>query len=247
MNKVRISIITPTIRARGLALVAKALSKQTFRDFEWIIVTPLKGEEFDWEIEEGQKFDIPNMTLVAVPQKEKGTVWSLNRDYNIATRLAKGNLIISWQDYTFAKPDTLANFWEHFIHESNCLVSAVGNKYENENWDIMTWKDPRIKDQESLRVVGFDQIEANLCSIPRCLIEKVGGWDEKLDNFFGMDCYGLFNRMAIEGTANFKIDESIKSYSLPHGRYKDWEEKNAIHGAYRDIFLPKYLNNPVLT
>lgn len=253
----KISVITPTVRPEGLSLVEKALREQTFRDFEWIIVSPkvyeiLNDPHFSEVLgcdkyEFGPEFrgksysilgkyedkDAPFIAVIPEPEKEEGDVWSLNKAYNTAIKEAKGELIISWQDWTYAKPDTLEMFWQHFKDEPKTLVSAVGNKYETDSWDIMIWKDPRIRDDmPSFYPCYPNDIEWNLCSVPKQALHDVGGFDEGLDKWFGMDGFSVNMRIWDLGGYDFKLDQSIKSYSLPHGRVDDWEEKNAIHGPY---------------
>lgn len=216
-----ISILTPSVRPEGLALVEKALSRQTYTDWEWIV--------------QGRDGDLPD-----------GLVWTLNRDYNKAIRKAKGDLIVSWQDWTYADPDTLEKFAFHYSQEPKTLVTAVGNKYANEEWLVKTWQDPRERDdQGTYYPCFFNDIEWNLCSVPKQALYDVGGFDEDLDKYFGMDGFSVLERINLIGGYDFKIDQTIKSYSLEHGRPKDWEEKNALHGPYNE-FSQRYLENPIL-
>lgn len=216
-----ISVITPSIRPEGLPIVEKALKRQTFKDFEWIV--------------QGRDGTLPELC-----------VWTLNRDYNTAIRKAKGDLIVSWQDYTYADPDCLEKFWFHFNQEPKTLVSAVGNKYSDDTWSVKTWQDPRERsDQGTYYQCFFNDIEWNLCSVPKEALYAVGGFDEDLDKWFGMDGYSVLDRLNIQGGWDFKLDQTIKSYSLEHNRPKDWEEKNALHGPYNRRRLD-YIANPVL-
>lgn len=223
-----ISVITPTVRPEGLALVEKALQEQSFRDFHWLIVSPEKVMDKVLKIWPDPGKDV-TVGFQNEPKKKKGDVWALNKAYNQAIETAKGELIISWQDYTYAKPDTLEMFWKHFEDEPKTLISAVGNKYENDNWDIMLWKDPRERDdQGSFYQVYPADIEWNLCSVPRQALYDVGGFLEDFDQRYGMDGYNVNERINAIGGYDFKIDQSIKSYSLEHGRLhgEKWDKMN---------------------
>lgn len=220
--KPKISVITPTVRENGLALVEKALRRQTFREFEHIV--------------QGQEGDMA------------GNVWTLNQDYNIALRKAQGDLIISWQDYTYAKPDTLARFWTHFEQEPKTLIGAVGNKYQDEDFIVEIWRDPRMRDdQGSFYPCYFSDIEWNLASIPKQAIYDVGGFDEEMDRKYGMDGYSVNDRINLLGGYDFKLDQSIRSYSLEHGRLNGeaWDQNNWNGEPYME-YRKKYLQNPVL-
>lgn len=217
----KISVITCTVRPEGLPLVEKALKRQTFRDFEHII--------------QGKDYPTP-----------EGYAWTLNHDMNVALRKAKGDLIVSWQDWTYTGPETLEKFWTHYEQHPNYLIGAVGNKYASDNFIIKTWQDPRERnDQGSFYPCYFSDIEYNLCSVPKKAFYDVGGWDEDLDRWFGMDGYSVNDRLAILGGYDFYLDQTIKSYSLEHGRPQMWEENNAIHGPYQEK-RKSYVVNPVL-
>lgn len=237
-----ISVLTPSVRPEGLALVQKALRQQTHKDFEWIVGSP---------------FDPGNDTLrirgsqwIRDTGPRSNEAWSLNRVYNDMIRASRGELVVSWQDFTYARPDTLERLWEHYMREPETLVTAVGNKYQDSTWAVVTWQDPRKRtDQGTFYSCFFNDIEANLCSIPRKALYAVGGFDEVLDAYFGMDAYSVFDRINIIGGFDFKIDQTIESYSLEHGRVDNWEEKNAIHGPYeerRKFYLVANLPLPYL-
>lgn len=234
MGTPAVTIITPTVRFEGLTLVGKALKRQTFKDFEWLIVAPFKPA-----------VSTPHRPIRDIA-RSNGDLHTLNKAYNEAISKAQGQLIISWQDYTYARPDTLERFFTHYQQEPKVLVTAVGNKYSDESFTVMTWKDPRERDDlGSYYPCYFNDIEFNLCSLPKDALYAVGGFDEELDKFYGMDGYSVVDRLNMLGGYDFKIDQSIKSYSLNHSRYTDWEEKNAIHGPY-ELRRQSYVANPIL-
>lgn len=202
MSKPPISCITPSVRKEGLKLVEKALTRQTFQDFEWIVND----------------------------KRYEGGYWGLNRAYNDLISRAKGELLISWQDYTFTDPHTLEKFFLHYRAEPKTLVTAVGNKYSNDLFSALTWKDPRERDDLGSYYECYPwDIEANLCSIPKQAMYEVGGFDEQMDfEGYGFDARGVFERLDYLGY-KFKIDQSIKSYSLEHGRPGGWDEHNMIN------------------
>lgn len=203
----KISVTCPSVRPEGLELVEKALDRQTFRDFDWVINS----------------------------KRYEGGYWGLNRAYNDLIRDAKGELIVSWQDYTFANPHTLETFWFHYQDEPKTLVSAVGNKYKDATFVAKVWQDPRERiDQGTYYECYPWDIEANLCSIPKQAILDVGGFDEQMDfEGYGFDARGVFERIDMLGKYKFKIDQSIKSYSLEHGRPDGWDEHNML-GKWTD-------------
>lgn len=213
----KITVITASVRPEGIPIVQKHLRTQTFKDFEHII----QGRE-------GSK---------------DGNYWTLNQDMNIAIRKANGELIVSIQDYTAFKPDALEKFWNHYEYTQRIVVSGWGDKYTKDDWLVKTWRDPRFTD-ESFREVPFHYIEGNFCAVPKEAFYEVGGFDEELDKYAGMDFYSVLDRMSMRGW-KFFLDGTNESFSLEHGRLPSWEENNAIHGPYNER-RKAYLDNSKL-
>jgi hypothetical protein len=225
-----ISVITVTCRPEGLDLLKKAMKQQTFKTFDWIIASP-----FDPGIY-GVKW-IPD-----VPKKE-GDYWSIYTSYNNAVKEAD-DLIVSWQDYTYARPDTLERFYIHHLQEPKTLIGAVGNKYTDNTWTVETWRDPRIRDRGYYEC-PYQDIEWNLCAIPKDAIYSVGGFDETLNKYSSLCGLDVLDRLNIKREYKFKLDESIRSYSLEHSRLPDWEKNNPLGGIYQK-HREAYIEMPTL-
>lgn len=236
----KISVLTPTIRKAGLDLVRKALKNQSFTDYEWLI-----GSKFDPEIPEAKW----------VKDEFEGGYWTINRIYNKLVKEAKGELLISWQDYTYSKYDTLDRFWFHYQEEPKAIVTCVGHKYTQVLPELgaVIWRDPREKPPEHANYYqcNYIDIEYNLSAIPKAAIYSIGGFDEALDFMGYGHGFSEMERLAILKEYVFKIDQSIKSYSLVHDRPKDWDEHNFVNPdrSWKDFWLKhsaKYLDNPKL-
>lgn len=231
-----ISVITLSCRKKGLVLVERALKRQTVtkENFEWIICSPYKPE-----------VEIPHIWIQDSP-KPKDLYWQVYRQYNQAIRRAKAPLIVSWQDYTYALPTTLEKFYFHYQTEPKTLVTGVGNKYADETWAVVTWKDPRERDdQGTFYPCFYNDIEWNLCAIPREAIYAVGGFDEGLDKYSSLCGLDVLARLNIIGGYDFKLDQTIKSFSLEHGRLPEWEENSPFNGVW-NAKLKSYLEHPIL-
>ena len=203
-----ISVITPTVRPEGLALVAKALKRQSFRDFEWVISNPVGIVVFPESLEQP-------MRILKDPPKKKGDSWSVYKAYNQAVRAASGELILSCQDFTYAKSDALQKFWDHYQEDNKVIVTGVGNKYENDEWIVQTWQDPRQRtDQGTYYGCFYNDIEWNFCAIPRKAILEVGGFDETLDRYSSLCGLDVLDRLNIKGGWDFKIHQTNESFPL---------------------------------
>lgn len=233
----KISVLTPSNRdIEGLEIVSEALMRQTFTDFEWIIGSPERPED-------GSLMDF---VWVQDPPKDDGDYWVLNKLYNKMILASQGDLLLSIQDFTSFDPDALSKFWFHFESNPLAVVGGVGNKYEDLGFDVRIWQDPRERDDlGTFYETTFDNIEFNFASCPREAFYSVGGFDEYLDRYAGMDAFGVLDRLEMLSEYKFYLDQTNKSYSLEHGRYDQWEERNAIHGPYHKR-RATYLENPVL-
>lgn len=227
----KISVITPTIRKEGLKLVWQALSNQDFEDWEWLICS---------------KFDpcIPIATWVK--DDFEGGFWSLNRAYNKLFKEAKGELIVSWQDNIWVKPDGLQKFWDAY-QETKGIISGVGDQYDQlDEYGKPThkiWADPRKHNKfgtfyESV----YSDAEWNWCAIPKQAILDIGGMDEELDLLgYGGDQLQICERLN-EAGAHFYLDQSNESFTLRHDRSdfggdKNWNENHVVLNGVYDIRL----------
>lgn len=118
----KISVITVSIRPKGLEITQKGLALQSFQDFEWL-----------------QEISIP----------EKGH--DLNAAYNRALRRAKGTLVVSLQDYIKITPQYLEKFWKAYEKDPKSLFTAPVGKVDNleytgsPKWDWRAFEDAKPK------------------------------------------------------------------------------------------------------
>lgn len=223
---VNISVITPTIRPEGLALLDKCLKKQTFLSYEWLIGSPFKP-----------KVDFKHRW---VQDDFTGGVWTLNRIYNKLIREAKGELIVSIQDFIWFPYDTLEAFWFWYKEKGDkWCTTGSGHIYDQLDKYLkpynMIWEDPR---RQGMRKHGsnyecmHEDCEANFCAWPKQMFYDVGGWDEQLDfTGYGMDNLSVSERANDLGY-RFWIDHTIECKGFRHERPKDWDNKHNMHGAY---------------
>ena len=105
-----------------------SLEKQTFREFEVILVDALYSEKRQW-IEEG-KWSFP---VKYVPVHLNHRFWLDRKRWNIGGALntgvlwAEGELIVRIDDCSEFKPDYLAKFWQGY--QSGCFPLAMHIRY----------------------------------------------------------------------------------------------------------------------
>jgi len=223
----KVSVITPTIRKEGLDVVRQALENQTFKDFEWLVSSP---------------FDpgIPNIKWI--PDKFTKGYWTLNRAYNSLFLAAKGDLIISLQDWIWVPPTGI----QQFVDASEAvkgIISGVGDQYEGIGQygkpEIKIWSDPRKNTNNGSFYECYpNDAEWNWCAIPRKAIFEIGGMDEELDFLgYGGDQLQAVERMDALGW-KFFLDQTNESYTVRHGR-EDFGGQESWDGAHV-LFNGKY-------
>ena len=102
----KISVLTPTIRPKGLEPTRQSLLNQTFKDFEWIVDVNWTGEV------------------------------DLNKSLNRLIRRSSGELVVFLQDYVELPPWGLQAFWEAYTAKPAFYTVPVSKYDEhNETWD----------------------------------------------------------------------------------------------------------------
>jgi hypothetical protein len=246
----KISVIIPTNRPGGLEHAKACLPGQDFPDFEVLIGSPSDPSFGKWVIDDFE-----------------GGFWTLNRIYNRLLAEAKGELIVTLQDFIWIPPDGLARFWDIYGRTGG-LVSGVGDQYDQVGLDGShgkpCWADPRKEFSlwTSPIPVGTDSVgkdarqifhpslhEWNWAAMPKAAIMEAGGMDEEMDFLgFGCDNNGPTERMSEMGHP-FYIDYGNEAICQHHGRIPGWDEHHTMWKLYdlRKQELKASGNWPILT
>ncbi len=174
-----LSIITPSIRPRGLEVVFDSLASQTFRDFEWL----------------------PRLSL-PIPGKP-----DLCYQMNQALKEAKGDFILSWQDYISLPPDGLERI--------------AKRAKQGEAWTFPVIKDRTDGDWRALkevREIEFHMMELDLGIVPRETFLDVGGFDEEGDRLKAIGGEDKILASKLHWRHNFKffVDPTIRASAFDH-------------------------------
>lgn len=231
--EIKISVITPTIRLKGLELVEKSLYEQDFKNFEWLICS-----------KEKPSLNFDNKKWRWIKDDFEGGYWTLNRAYNKLFKESKGSLIVTWQDYIYSKPDALTKFWLNYLStDKKGLISGVGDQYSKLDKygrpQVKAWNDPRKRlDNGSFYKCMWNDMEWNFASFPRQAIYDIGGMDEELDfRGVGGDQLQVCERWESLGY-DFYLDQTNESFTLRHGREdfggeEKWNSKHVLfNGEY---------------
>jgi GT2 family glycosyltransferase len=197
---IKISVLTPTIRPKGLETTRKCLMEQTFRDFEWLVDINCTGEH------------------------------DLNASYNRLIKRAKGELIVSLQDYITIEPDALQKLWEVYQSEPDTFFTCPVGKIDPSCDDCSYQWDWRNSPQAQM---DWRMWEIDFGACPKDALYKIGGFDEEIDGHWSMDNVNVGCRANLAGY-KFKCLRDIKGVAFDH----DKAEKH----PFRDNYEPIYCN-----
>jgi len=196
----KISVITPSVRPCGLSEVQSSLEKQAINDFEWLVEIGLPSKGND-----------------------------LNAAYNRLIRRARGELIVSIQDYTSFGAELLLQLWQTFEDEPDTLYTVDVGHTDGTNieWD---WR--HYKKGEPIQ---FMELELCVGAFGIDVIKDVGGFDEKLDELtWGYDNVNVGLRAAMKGY-RLAVHPSAQAVQFKH----DLKEKH----PWRDTMNPELHNS----
>lgn len=213
----KVSIISVAYRPKGLDMLYKCLKRQTFKDFEWIIVSP---DDSVLSIEpEGL-----NVVRLKDPPKPKGNYYNLHKCWNYAIKKAKGELLISIVDLTWIEPDCIERLWGHYQINPKSCVTCVGDQYKeviNGKPEKVVWTDPRKRsDLGTFYECLASDMELCVASFPKEGIYEIGGFDEIYDEGVAIGEKEAMTRMYIAGY-NLYLDQSNEYRAVWHPRIKE--------------------------
>lgn len=245
----KLSILYNTIRPGGVDILYNDLIKQTFKNFEVVFVDGWAGER-EAEVREYLK-DFPLTYLKGLPKREND-VWTLNKDYNLGLSYCAGELVIFLQDYLWIPGDSLERFYQHYLSDKNAIVTGVGHKamYPNSAHDLngkltifkeecfekptgVSEIDFRVNDGDGVDEVEYSRWEMNLASAPKKVLDKIGGFEEDMDEHYGGDNVVL-GAKAYKAGSRILCDKGIVSVGFNQSAFfprpEKWEEKHVNKG-----------------
>jgi len=210
MDKPTVTVITPSIRPKGLEITQKCLKNQTFTDFEWLV-----------EIGLGNKHDF-------------------NQAMNRMIKRAKGEIIIILQDYIKVSDTFIQECVNAYKSDTlfTCPVGKVDNEeYKGEpKWD---WRN-NSNSQMDWRMW---EIDVGFCS--KDVLFAVGGFDERLDEYWSMDNVSVGMRA---GILSYKFDvlRETKCIAYDHDAFIEHPFRKYYKPAIINMIMEEYKDNPKL-
>lgn len=228
-----ISVMCLTNRPGGIDILWGNMKRQTIQDFELVLVDG-RWREREKEIKE--YINDSRLKYVRQSDKREGAYTNLAHADNEGFSNCSGELIVCIQDYIWCPPDLLEKYlYAHTSHPEGCLVTAVGNQYSNpfpanddgkitvfdkpytRRPEQLCWADPRINyNRSSWSEAQPAEWELSCASIPKKIIEEVGGMDEQFDfEGFAWDNTYIAAKAALLGYKIY-LDQSNEYMAFNH-------------------------------
>lgn len=204
IDKPSVSVITITIREGWWNLMADNLSKQTYKNFEWIIVDDYPKDRSKTAKKYADKYGL-NIRYVRGDKclgKYKRKI-GLVRANNIGWKKATGELTVWLQDFIIIPTNGIESLVDIYRHNPDALIAPVDiyyfakkpNMKNKEDWwdgdtdivDKFSWRNVRVEYLGIRKTDNPFDFEMNYSAIPKKILDKLNGWWEFFDEGLGFD------------------------------------------------------------
>lgn len=258
MASPKVSVLCVTNRQGSIDILFRNLRKQTFKDFEVVIVDGSeKGHPIDEEEMAVKYFPEPkakNPQLTSVP-------FNLGWAYNFGIRYCEGEFIFCLQDYIWIPANAIEKFLERIetdAEKKTCVI-GVGHKakypetldgdFSTKPTGISEIDDRLVGSGRDIQWTDYSQFELNYAMVPKQMFYDAGGLEESFDNtYYGADNTALALKAEMMGY-KFLIDKSNECIGYNQSlfpRPRDWEERHNNKGNY-NVWATRVINTGTWT
>lgn len=226
----KISVMNLTNRPGGIDILWANMKRQTFTDWELVLV-----DGIDREKEVKEYINDPRLKYIKQSEKREGAHTNLAHADNEGFRACEGELIVCLQDYQWVNPDGLQKYWDIYEKYPKALVTGVGHHYANPRPinnngkitvfsepykgrpEVLDWEDPRINfNRPSFSLAEPVEWELSYASIPSKVIYNIGGMDEQFDfEGFAYDNTYIAYKAKLNGSEIF-LDQTNEVMGFDH-------------------------------
>lgn len=126
----------------------------------------------------------------------------LNAAYNRALKRAKGELVVSLQDYILIQPNYLQKWWDAYQENPDTFMTAPVGKVDNLNYSlpaVWDWRAYRNDETKNIRPCEWNTWEIDNGAAPLKALKAIGGFDEALDGVWSSDNVNVGCRAQLAG------------------------------------------------
>jgi len=253
-SDIKVSVITPTIRNGWWNLMAENLSKQTYKNIEWIIVDDHKEDRSHIAKKYAQKYGLD----IKYTRGERAVVrkYGLSSANNVGWQKSSGELLVWLQDFVIIPPDSIERLVNVHTKHPNALIAPVDeyrkmsvkpNMDNREDWfDGKTDVSGEFI-RQNIRI-GLEELrysdnpydfEMNIGAIPKKIVDRLNGWWEFFDDALGYDNTEIAMR-AMELGYELIVDERLRVICLDLWEHIRGTEENGKDREY-NLNDPRYI------
>jgi glycosyltransferase involved in cell wall biosynthesis len=239
---VKLTVFTPTIRTGFWNIMAHNLSKQTHKNFEWLIVDDYKEDRSDIAKKYAKKYNLDIRYMRGKLDKSKYNYALIQAD-NMAVFNATGDVIVWLQDFILIPPDGLERIVSIHRRYPHALIAPIDeyrsmgvtpNRKNKEDWfdgeikvvGKLLRKNVREKLGELRLTKNYYDFELNYGAIPTATARKLNGFYEFLDDGLGYNNTDIALR-AVKAGVPILLDERNKAICLDLWEHLTGDDENA--------------------
>jgi glycosyltransferase involved in cell wall biosynthesis len=201
-----ISVLTVSKRTGWEQLAVDSLNKQTYQDFEWIIV-PEVVYTFPKTLKHGN-----HVMHVMPPLKKEGNFSNLSASNNTGLRHCKGDYVVFYQDFIELDPDCLEKLVA--LADPKTFVTTLTRNPDGGE------EDPRYTWQDEVRACYPEEWEENVGMAPVTILRELGGYDQRYDAGWAWNNCNVAQRAEMLG-CKFLLDETNRPQLIYHKKEPD--------------------------
>jgi len=249
----KLTVYTPTVRKGWWNVMAKNLSEQTYKNFEWVIIDDIGYDRTEIAKKYATEYGLDIKIYPGKDRAKKRTYGLVNAN-NTVMEKAEGEVIVFLQDFIVIPQDGLEQI--AFLHrkDPSALIAPcdmyvapkIKPDIESEDWfhgetDVIgdfIRKNIRIKNiglRYSDHAFDFEQ---NYGAIPTKIARELGGWYEFYDEGLGYDNTDIAYR-ALKKGYKLLVDETNVAVCIDHWEALKSNRENVL-GRARRLNDPRY-------
>lgn len=251
-QSIKVTIYTPTVRKGFWNIMAHNLSKQTYKNFEWLIIDDAKEDRSHLAKECAKRYGLDVVYCKGKKRSLKRTYGLVNAN-NTALERSSGQLLVFLQDFIVLPEDGIEQLV--LLHRKNpdALIAPVDMyvaprikpDIDSEDWfngetnvlGEFIRQNIRIKNEGLRFTENPYDFEQNYGAIPVKVAKALGGWWEFLDFGLGYD-NTIIAYMALQAGYKILLDETNIAICIDHWAALKGTRENVLGRARR-------LNDPL--
>lgn len=201
----KISIITPTYNSGStIDVTINALLRQTFSDFEYIIIDGLSKDNTIEKIKDYiPAFKQKGVSVTIVSEKDKGVYDAMNKGIS----MAKGELVGITNSDDWYEDNTLEVMWNQFEDEKVDRTNSMFYGIER------VWKDGKVFNvqRRGAAFISEGVMPHSTFFVPKAVYEKYGAFDLSVKVLAD---YDFISRCVSQGVVLEEVDAIISNFLL---------------------------------